>query len=218
MSRFGNGCGRLWRKRKFPLHHVPCVFNWWEIWGFCWPGQLLYTTKSMLRRSSLMWTCVVLWKMHTTFLLKKWQWHWVNNLCNVAGTAYFTLTVICNWCPPPHHEAWGGPVCCRQMHSGRWCSPGLRHTCVCPSLAYIQKILSSLKTRECHFTVQSTLSQHQSSCAWWCRGVSGSLARGPSDLSAAANRLFRMVLGDTTGATWARISFLGAVRRPPFIV
>ena len=54
-------CARLRGKSKFPLH-VPCVFNLREIWGYCWPGQLLYTTKSTLRRSSCMRTCAVLLK------------------------------------------------------------------------------------------------------------------------------------------------------------
>ena len=39
LSQIDNGCGSLWRKSKFPLHHVPYVFNWREIWGSCWPGQ-----------------------------------------------------------------------------------------------------------------------------------------------------------------------------------
>ena len=71
-----------------------------------------------------------------------------------------------------------GPVCRRQMQSGRWHSLGLCHIRVGPSLAYSRNLLSSLKTTECYFTLQSTLSWHQSSCAWQCHGVSGSLARG----------------------------------------
>ena len=92
-----------------------------------------------------------------------------------------------------------GPVCCGQMHSGRWCSPVLC-TRVCPSLACRQNLLSSLKTTECHSTLQSTLSQHQSSCSWRYQGVSG-LAWGTRDLNPAASRMFQMVLGDTEGAT-----------------
>ena len=42
-------------------------------------------------------------------------------------------------------------------------------------------------------------------------GVSGSLAKGVSDLSPAASRWFPLVLGDTAGATCARISSLDAV-------
>ena len=67
-----------------------------------------------------------------------------------------------------------GSVCCGGMHSERWCSPGLCRTCVCPSLTYRQNLLSPLKTTECHSTLQSTLSQHRSSHAWRCHGVSGS--------------------------------------------
>ena len=60
LSQFGNGCGRLSRKSKFPLHYVPYMFNWREIWGSCWLGQ--YTAKNTLLFSSRMWTCVVLLK------------------------------------------------------------------------------------------------------------------------------------------------------------
>ena len=42
-------------------------------------------------------------------------------------------------------------------------------------------------------------------------GVSSSLARGTCDLSPTASRRFPMVLGDTAGATCARISSLDAV-------
>ena len=72
-SQFGNACGRFWRKSKLPLHHVPYVFNWWEIWSSCWSGQLLYTTKITLRCSSRMWTCIYLLKKYIIFLSKKWQ-------------------------------------------------------------------------------------------------------------------------------------------------
>ena len=74
-----------------------------------------------------------------------------------------------------------GPVCHEQMHYGRGRSPGLCHSHVHQSLTYRQNLLSSLKTTECHFTLQATVSWHQSSCAWRCRGVSGSLARGTHD-------------------------------------
>ena len=40
MSQFGNGCGRFWRKSKFPRHHVPYMFNWREIWGLAGKGSL----------------------------------------------------------------------------------------------------------------------------------------------------------------------------------
>ena len=99
-----------------------------------------------------------------------------------------------------------GPVCCGLMHSGRWRSSGLYHTHVRPSLAYRQNLLSSLKTTEHLSTLQSTLSWHQSSLAWRCHDVSGNLARGTRDLSHPASRQFPMVLGDTVGATCARIS------------
>ena len=75
-------------------------------------------------------------------------------------------------------------------------SPCLHITCVCPSLAHRQNLLSSLKTTECHSTLQSTLSQHHSSSAWQC----GSLDTGTHDLSPTASRWFPMVLGDTAGA------------------
>ena len=83
-----------------------------------------------------------------------------------------------------------------------------RRTRVSPSLAYRQNLLSSVKTTERHSTFQSTLSQHQSSHAWWCRGVSGSLARGTRDMSPPASRQFPIVLDDTAGATCAWISSL----------
>ena len=104
-----------------------------------------------------------------------------------------------------------GPVCRGRMHYGTWPSPGLRRTRVRPLLTYRQNLLSSLKTTERHPTLQSTLSRHQSSRAWRCHGVSGSLARGTRDLSSAANRLFPKVLCDTADATCAQISSLDAV-------
>ena len=85
------------------------------------------------------------------------------------------------------------PLCRGRMHSGRWRSPGLR-----PSLAYRQNLVLSLKARERHFTLQSILSRHQSSCAWRCHGVSGSLVWGTRDLSSAASTLFSMVPGRVT--------------------
>ena len=112
----------------------------------------------------------------------------------------------------PHHEAWGGACVSWANALRRWCSPGLCHTHIHPSLTYRKKLLSSQKTTECHSTLQSTLSWHQSSCAWWCHSVCGSLARGTHDLSPTANRQFPMVLGDTAGATCVRISPLDAVQ------
>ena len=72
----------------------------------------------------------------------------------------------------PHHEAWGG-VC---MVVGE-CTPEEDAHQVChirlhQSLAYRQNLLSSLKTTG----RQSTLSRHQSICAWRCGGVIGSMA------------------------------------------
>ena len=67
------------------------------------------------------------------------------------------------------------------------------------------------KTTERHSTLQSTLSWHQSSCAWWCRGVNCCLARGTCYLSPATSRLFPMVLGDTAGAIRAWIFSLDSV-------
>ena len=92
------------------------------------------------------------------------------------------------------------------MHSGRRRSPGLCCTRVLPSLTYRQNLLSLLKTTERYFTLQSTLSRHQSSSASWCCGVSGSLVRSTRDLSPAASRQFSMVLGDTASAICAQIS------------
>ena len=122
------------------------------------------------------------------------------------------MTASCNWWPPHAMQPGVEPVGRVRMHSGRLRSPSLRRTPVHPSLAYKQKLLSSLKRTERHFTPQSTLSRHQSSRAWWCRGVSGSLAIGTHDLSLAASRWFTVVLGDTANATCALISSLYAVR------
>ena len=105
-----------------------------------------------------------------------------------------------------------GPACRGRMHSGRWLSSGLRRSYIRPSLAYRENLLTSLKTTERHFTLQSNLLWHLSSRAWRCRGVSGSLARGTCNLSPAASRQFPMGLVDTAGATCARISSLDAVR------
>ena len=139
-------------------------------------------------------------------LLPKVQY--VHCLLHLAETP--NVTASCNWwLPTPWSLRWGLYV--MGMHSGKWCSPGLHHTRLCPSLTYRQNLLSSLKTTKCHFTFQSTLSQQQSSSAWWCRGVSGSLAIDTCDLSSAASRWFPMVLGDTAGATCARISSLDVI-------
>ena len=80
-----------------------------------------------------------------------------------------------------------------------------------PSLAVRQNVLSSPKTTKRHSTLQSTLSRHQSSHAWCCHGVSGSLARDTRALSPAASWQFPMFLGDTADATCAWISFIDAV-------
>ena len=164
-----------------------------------------------------MWTCVVLLKKTHHLPDKKMAVARVNNLCNVACTVYITLHKHWMWLwvvtDGPHNmKPEVGPVCRGWMHTGRWCSPALCHTHIRPSLAYRQSLLSSLKTTECHFTLQLTLSQHHSSRAWQCHSVSGSLARGTSVLSSTASRQFPMVLGDTVGATCARISSLDAVR------
>ena len=57
----------------------------------------------------------------------------------------------------------------------------------------------------------ATLSRHQSSHAWRCCGVSGSKAKGISDLSPSPSRRFPMVLGQTAGATCFRISSRNAL-------
>ena len=73
-------------------------------------------------------------------------------------------------------------------------------------------LFSAMKTTERRSTLQSSLSRHQSSRAWRCRGVSGSQARDTRDLSPAASRQFPTVLGDTIYATCARISSLDVVK------
>ena len=136
--------------------YVPYMFNWRGIWLSCWPGQLLYTTKSRLRRSSHMWACIVLLII---FLSKKWQWHGVNNLFNVADTVYFTLQKYQMWprvvTDGPHTMTPEmRPVCRGWMHSERLRSPSLRRTRVRPSVAYRQNLFSFLKATECHSTLQ----------------------------------------------------------------
>ena len=76
---------------------------------------------------------------------------------------------------------------------------------------HVQNLLSSLNITERHSTLQSTLSRHQSSRAWWCHGVSGSLARGTSYVNPAASRRFPTALGDAADVTFAPISSLAAV-------
>ena len=59
------------------------------------------------------------------------------------------------------------PVCRGRMLPKRWRSPGLRRTCT--SITCIQT--EPMKTTVYHFSRQSILSRHQSSRAWWWRGV-----------------------------------------------
>ena len=169
----------LWRKSKFPLYHVSYVFNWREIWGSCWPGQLLYTTKSTMRRSSLMWTCVLLLKKYITFLSNKWPGMELTT-CAIKRTLFIYpaetsyATASCNRWPPPHTmKPEVGSVWRGRMYSEKWRSPALHRTRVRPSLAYRRNLISWMKTAERSFTLQSTLSLHQSSHAWRYRGVSG---------------------------------------------
>ena len=59
-------------------------------------GILLYRAvvvhhEEHIASQQLYVTCIVILKKHITFFSKKWQSHRVNNLCNVAGTVYFTL-------------------------------------------------------------------------------------------------------------------------------
>ena len=103
-----------------------------------------------------------------------------------------------------------GPVYHGRMYSERLRSPGVRRKHLRPLLAYRQNLLSTLQTIERHSTLQSTLSRHQCSRAWRCRGVSGSMARVKCDLSPDASRRFVMVLGDTAGANSVQISSLDA--------
>ena len=103
------------------------------------------------------------------------------------------VTANCNYWRP-YHEAcvlWANVMLTRSMP----------YTCT--------RIQTELKSIECHSTLQSTLSRHQSNRAWRCRG---SLAIGTRNLSPAASRRFPMVLGDTASATCAQISSLDAVR------
>ena len=83
-------CGRLWRKSKFPLHHVPLVFNWRDIWGYCRSEQL-YTMKSTLHHSSHMWTCNCPSEKAHHLPVEEMAVARVNNVCNVVGTVYFIL-------------------------------------------------------------------------------------------------------------------------------
>ena len=69
-----------------------------------------------------------------------------------------------------------GLLCRRWMYSGRWRSPGYAAVYVC-SITSIQTTYSHHWRLQRHSTLQSTLSQHQSSRAWRCRGVSSSLTR-----------------------------------------
>ena len=101
-----------------------------------------------------------------------------------------------------------GPVCRERMYSERWRSPNLRHKHVRPSVANKQNLLSSLKTKEHHSILQSTLSRHQVSLVWRCHGMSGNLVRGTRDLSPAASRWFPMVFRDTANTIFF---FLDAV-------
>ena len=168
---------------------------------------------------------------HITFLSEKWPQHGVNNLWNVAGTVYFTLQKQQIWpsvaIDDPHTmKPEVGPMCRGRIYSGRWCSFSLPRTCARPSLAYRQNLLSSLKTTERHSTLQSTLSQQQSSRARRCPDVSGILTRGACDLSPDARKRFpkilvtqqvqhvpgflpRMLFGETTAARTMRRTWRG---------
>ena len=117
-----------------------------------------------------------------TFLSKIRQQHGVNNTFNISNTLLYpaetpTVTASCNWWPHSMKPE-VGPMRRGRMHSGRWCSQSLRCTRVRPSLSYSPNLLSSLKIKERHSTLQSTLSRHQSTSAWQCRYASGNLARG----------------------------------------
>ena len=78
--------------------------------------------------------------------------------------------------------------------------------------SHTDRTYSHHRRQQSAIALQSILSRHQSSRAWWCRGVSVSLARGTRGLSHSSSRWFPMVLGDTAGATGAWISSLDAVR------
>ena len=59
----------------------------------------------------------------------------------------------------------------------------------CTSISRIQTELTLItEDNRAPFHYQPTLSRYQSTRAWRCRGVSGSLARGTRDLNSAAGR------------------------------
>ena len=88
LSQFGNHCDRLWRKRNFPLHDVPYVLNWRYL-DILLARVVMYTMKSTrVAAAHVDLRCPV--EKHITFVPKKRQMYGVN-LCNVAGTVYFTL-------------------------------------------------------------------------------------------------------------------------------
>ena len=178
----GNGCDRLWKKSKFPLHHVPYVFNWWEIWWSCWPGAVVHHEEHV--ESQLPYVdvrCPA--EKHSTFLSKKWQHVQCSRHCLLYPAETPNVTASSNWCPP-HHDSWGGGLCV----VGESILEDDAHQVYAISV-YVHH---SHTDRTCshHWRQQSAIppfTRHQSSRAWWCRGVSGSLARGTRDLSPAAS-------------------------------
>ena len=91
LSKFVNGCGKLWKKSNFTLHHISYVLNWREICGSYWPEHLLYTTKSKLRSSNLCGHVLSCWISTSTPCLRNDSSKGVNNLCSATGTVYVTL-------------------------------------------------------------------------------------------------------------------------------
>ena len=105
---------------------------------------------------------------------------------------------------PPHHEAWGG-TCVLWVNALQKMTFARSTLYLCMPIQTEPTLITEDNRMPFHSPVD--LLQHQSSHAWWCRGVSGSLARGTHDLTPAASRQFPVVLGDTAGATCARVFF-----------
>ena len=91
-------------------------------------------------------------------------------------------------------------VCRGRMHSRRWRSSSLRHALILALIAYRQNLFSSLKIKERHSTLQSTVSCHHSRRVWRFRRIKGNLCRGIHNLSPAVSRRFPIAPADTLSA------------------
>ena len=177
LSQFGNGFGRLWRNSKFPLHHVSYVFNLREIWDSCWPGQLLYTTQStgICVAVTVRGRALSCWKStlpsrrtndNRTGLTQ------CSGHCLLYPAKTPNVTASFNWWP--HPEAWGGACL-------SWANALLMMTLTSVVHSYVRhlktdRIYSHHWRQQSDIPLQLTLLPRQSSLAWRCRGVSGSLA------------------------------------------